>query len=369
MQSERKRILEMVKNGELTIEEGEKLLEELDEIQRRKDKLEKTIRNEISKDVYFEEKEYEEQKRDYFTGGSKTESTKDKFLSFIETALNKLKEFDLDFHHSVDVTHTLQQNFSEFDTVYVEIPNGSFQLFTWDHTDVRVECDARVYREEDLEKGKERLLRELDFDVRNNRLLLCSNEKFIRLNAKLYFPKQQLEKVTVKLFNGSITVNDLKAKVFDAKTMNGKIQLNNVKSDKGEVETANGSILLGNGTFADLEAETVSGKVDLAGSFGKLDASSISGSVNVSVLNSDADTIRTSSGTGSINIKVPSEVSVLGELKTNLGSVQVLLPDVQKKEEKSEFIQKVMKFEKTGDSGKIYLFADAKTGSVSVRPL
>jgi len=370
MQEERKKILQMVKNGELTIDEAEKLLEELEKIHRRKEKIEKVIAKEISPDVDFEdERDYKKGKEETIFG-DKMESTKEKLFGFIESALNKLKEMDLDFHHSVDVSQTLQKSFNEFETIYVEIPNGSLHLMPWDHTDIRVECNARVYREESIEEGKKRLLKELDFDVRNNRLLLCCNEKFLRLHAKMYIPKQTLEKVQVKLFNGPITIENLDVGTMDVKTMNGKIEMNRCKAEKGEVETANGTISVFEGNFRELEVETVSGRLDVSGIFEKLDASTLSGAVYVSVKNEDADTIRTASATGNIYIQVPEDVAAIGEVKSNLGHVEVKLPNLRMMEEKSEIIQKLLKFEKEGTIGKkMYIFADTKTGSVSVRSL
>src|SRR5690606_28537697 len=98
---------------------------------------------------------------------------------------------------------------SNFDEIKIEVPNGNIELVTWDHDDVRVECDAKVYREEDLTKGKEKFLKDIDFYVADGKLIFISKEKFMTVHSKIYVPNKQYKRVKAKSFHGSITGEDL----------------------------------------------------------------------------------------------------------------------------------------------------------------
>lgn len=370
MSEERKRILEMVKNGELSVEEAEKLISVLDKIQSEKQQKEQQVANSITADVDFQSESQDQQENKQQSTKNTTESTKEKILNLVESALNKLKDLDLDFHHSVDVTHNTQQNFSDFTKVMIDIPNGSVELVSWDVPDVRAEFNAKVFRTEDSTVGKEKLLENIDFDVRNGQLIVGCNDKIMKVSAKIYIPERLYEKVHVKLFNGSIKGDGLKADVLELKTANGKLDIVNCEGTKAEVETGNGAISITDTTIKDLEVESINGKINVDGSFVKLDVQSLGGTIFATVKNQDADTVRVESATGSVYLKVPNEIGVLGELKSNIGSVQVQLANVQNKEERNEIIQKMVKFEKQGEGDrKVFIFAESKTGSVFVQPL
>ncbi|MCU9612931.1 DUF4097 family beta strand repeat-containing protein [Caldibacillus lycopersici] len=373
MKEERARILEMVKNGKITIDEAETLLDALENINEAKEQKEKQIEKELSPIVQFEQKQSEsdtEEQKTYTNSSYSSQSTKDKLLNLFDTAMKKIKDLDLDFHHSVQVTHVFQKNIEEMKQIFIDVPNGNVQLYTWDHEDVRIECDAKVYREEDPGLGKERFLKETDFQTSNHTLIYRSKDKFINVNAKIFVPKHEYENLEMKLFNGSITVEDFQVKDVDLKTANGKIKLEGVEGIKGEVETANGEITVTNGIFKTLEVETLNGKVTVEGSYENLHVQTIGGTINSTVTNENPDTIRLQSATGSIYVRISNELAIRGELKSIVGNVHVELDDIHRKEEKNDIIQKLLKFEKhTATEKRLFLLADSKTGSVFVQPL
>ena len=79
---------------------------------------------------------------------------KDRVFDFFETAMEKVKELDLDFTKSVNISHVFSRKNNDFQKVQIDIPNGSVHLEAWDHTDVRVECDAKIFRTDKLKREK-----------------------------------------------------------------------------------------------------------------------------------------------------------------------------------------------------------------------
>ena len=69
-------------------------------------------------------------------------------------------------------------------------------------------------------------------------------------------------------------------------------------------------------------------------------------------------------------MNVQEHLAVSGEVKSNLGNVYVNLENIYKMKEEKEVIQKIIRFDTTSElTNKTYIFADAKTGSVYVKPL
>lgn len=365
MQEERKRILEMVKSGMLTVDEADKLLSELDQAQKKKEETEKRINQELSSYV-FEGEEDDTRK----TFEAKAHAVKDKLIDLFDTAMKKVKDLDLDFHHSVRVSHVFQQNANDFDDLVIDIPNGSVTLSTWDHTDVRVECEGKVYRTENPQEGKERFLHEIDFKVDDGTMSFLSKEKITKVDARIFIPEKNYEKIYVKLFNGPITGKALNAKKLSFQTMNGQIKLAHSQGEKAKVETGNGHITVSDSKFNKLETETINGKVSIDGIYEKIETETISGSITAYLQEPQPEVVNLSSASGTITVKVPKDLPISGEIKSNLGTVKVDLDSFYKISEEKEIIQKSIRFDTTAElKNKTYLFAEAKMGAVYVQPL
>jgi DUF4097 and DUF4098 domain-containing protein YvlB len=77
--------------------------------------------------------------------------------------------------------------------------------------------------------------------------------------------------------------------------------------------------------------------------------------------------IQVKATTGGIDLYIPDNLPVNGELKTNIGGFNVELIGVQILEEKSEMIQKSLRFKSINHPDKILkIYADTKTGSITI---
>ena len=201
MEEEKKRILNLVKEGKLTVEEALILLDELGKQGEAAKKKEEALKYELSTIVQSEERSRHES-----AAGEKTQSAKEKIFEFLDTAIQRLKDFDLDFNFGkfVDITHIFQQNNVYLKDLDIDIANGSVKLVPWDEKNVRIECDAKVYRVDTAEEARDLFLRDVLFSVEGKRMRFICQQKRMKVNATAYIPKEDYENVRIRLFNGPI---------------------------------------------------------------------------------------------------------------------------------------------------------------------
>jgi DUF4097 and DUF4098 domain-containing protein YvlB len=367
MKEERKRILELVERGSLSATEAITLLEELEKSSKSADQKEQEIMNELSVVV----DQSSEKKSSYGSsyGSYKNNSAKDKLFDLVDTVIKKVKELDLDlnFGQSVEISHIFQHNAVNLSDIDVSIANGSVKIVPADQEDVRIECQAKVYRADNQEEARKALLDSVIFVVEDSKLKFLAAQKWMKLDAVLYVPNASYEKIRAKLFNGPVTGENLQVKDLKAKTGNGKISLKGVSGEKLEAETANGHIKLKRCAVERVDAETINGGIKLAGTFKKADLRTFNGGIECEV-QGDCDFLSTKAVTGGIEIYVPAELAVDGELRSNLGGFQVDLDRIQLLEEKSEMVQKLLRFKTIQEEERVSrIVAETKTGGISVR--
>ncbi|MDQ0233483.1 DUF4097 family beta strand repeat-containing protein [Metabacillus malikii] len=360
MKEQRQRILKLVEEGKLSAEEALTLIEALESDEKAKNEK----YQEISSKVYGD-KEYEEKAKQF---QEKQSSIGTKLMDWVDTAVKKVKEMDLDlnFGKSIDIQHIYQLQEANFTDIDINIPNGSVNLQPWSEQDVRIECDAKLYRAENTEQAKNQFIHEVECLIEGNRLILHTDKKTMKINVRLFVPEQKYEQIKIKLFNGPIRGEDLQVENVKAKTANGVVSFSAVTAKNGEFETASGQIKLTNSHYETIEAESITGLIQFNGTATKLDAQSFNGNLQLTVTDSESETIYAKTTTGNIDISVPEQTKVVGELKSNLGTLAVELKNADITYEKSDTIQKEVKF-RTAEDTNLTLFADTKVGSVTIQ--
>lgn len=205
------------------------------------------------------------------------------------------------------------------------------------------------------------------FTISDDKLKFSTQQKWIKLDAVLYVPEKEYNKLKLRTFNGPIESEKLHAKNFKAKTANGKITAKQLHGKHAELETVHGKIHVENGTVDIIEAETINGAVHVDGDYERVNAHSFNGNVACAVEGSRCESIEAKATTGNVEVTLPP-LEVSGELKTNLGSFDIHIEGIEILEEKSDVIQKVLRFRSIKEpQGGLRLNADTKTGSVTVK--
>ncbi|KPL59484.1 DUF4097 family beta strand repeat-containing protein [Rossellomorea vietnamensis] len=363
MNEERKRILDMLENGTISAQEAVALLEALDKKPHTSKPKEKDFLDEFVS--IFQDDKKEEKEHTSHSG-----NPKDKLMDFMNSALHKIKNFDFDFqwNQSVELSHVYQQPNTNFEKIDIDVANGKVELIPWDGEEVRVECEAKVYRTEDHEEARKQFMENTSFAVDGDTLYYSTQLKWMKVDSKLYIPKHQYKRISVRLFNGGLKAGDLDVQDLRAKAANGKIQIDRLTSKKAEVETSNGAISILNAKADHVEAESINGKVHVEGDISYSDVQSLNGNIVCALTGEKSDTVHAKTVTGNIDLFVPENINISGEAKSNFGSFKVELQGIDVLEEKNEVVQKSIRFSRKTDSAdKLHLFAETKAGSVLIK--
>ncbi|QHE53560.1 DUF4097 domain-containing protein [Pontibacillus sp. HMF3514] len=360
MSEERKRILKMIEDQVITAEEAEELLESLkhaENVEKEETQQQQDLTTKVDWNAKQDQHHYE------------SESTKKRFMNFVEDAVKKIKNVDLDFNfgHSYQVSHIFQYEGVSFSEMYLDISNGSTKVIPWEEEDVRIECEAKVYNAESRDAARKFFMDEKKFLVDDDSLRFAIASKKISANVKLYIPKKEYEKVSLRMFNGSINSEHLHAEELRAKTANGSIKLSHMRGDEWDIASSNGSITLKDIVCNELETESLNGSIKLDGEFGKVDSQVVNGSIHCDWHGDQGHTGFFKSLTGSIRINLSDDRRIDGELKTSVGSINCNLPEFKVIEEKKDVLKKELRFEAHSEKEKtLHLEAETKTGSVKV---
>ncbi|MGG2108481.1 DUF4097 family beta strand repeat-containing protein [Lysinibacillus pakistanensis] len=386
MQNERQRILELVEKGTISAQEAITLLEALEQ----PSKSTQNVMNDVSKEgqqsstekeTLFNEQTKEQQKKDtdfmkHFQDEMQ-DFRKDLtqigsiFMDMMNTAVKKVKEFDVSspFGDKVEFTHTEEVTVEHVDSVIAELPNGNFSLESTEGDSFQVICKVKAPLINDSEEEtRNHFLEQFVVKEDEGSLRILSQLKLVQVNVKVLVPKEQLEKLSVRLMNGSVSLQDIGFDHLKVKTLNGAIKGSKFNFEKAKVDSSNGSIELTNVRGKDLEAETLNGRVYLDGALDEIEAKSVNGHVVVTTCSTNSSKIKAQTVAGAVELYVPRTISLSGKIVTNFGKVDVGIQDVSKIESQDQFLSKVVRFDKeVENANRLFIEGESKTGAVLVR--
>ena len=188
--------------------------------------------------------------------------------------------------------------------------------------EVRADFTVKTYNSESEEKAKEDFLDKLLFVNDEGKIRISSDLKMVQVNVELFIPKKDYAKISARLLNGSFKMKDATAETVKVKTANGKIEIAGLTFKNGEFETVNGAIALNGVTGTTLEAETFNGRVYIDGAVKDVEAQSLNGHVVVTTTDPAAEKIEAKTMSGSVEIYIPAEAALSGEICVQYGSVR-----------------------------------------------
>lgn len=356
MGEEQKMILKMIEDGKITAEEGLALLKELEK------STEKDLPSTEVKANRNEETEFE--------GTYNQPSFTDRFVEFIDTAVKKVKDFDIDFNFgpSEEIEQIFQHREQQVTEVDVSIENGSLTFIPWEERDVRVECKVKVYKLKDEEEARKEFMKKVKFEVEGGTLSFKSPAKTMKVNTVVYVPQHEYTNVKLYTFNGQIDVGTITTQSLEAKTVSGRLTFTKLDSKKVILETVNGKISINQLISEHTEAKTVNGSVLVNGSGGKVVVETLNGSIKYSLTETLETSATFKTTTGSIHLTIPEEMKTEGECKTIVGGITCDLPHLRIISEKKEVVSKSLTFVSNRDAEtNLQLNAETRTGSIYVK--
>ncbi|WHT49450.1 hypothetical protein QNH10_07935 [Sporosarcina thermotolerans] len=93
-----------------------------------------------------------------------------------------------------------------------------------------------------------------------------------------------------------------------------------------------------------------------------MEAKSLNGNVIVTTNDTAAQRIDAKTVSGTVEVYIPSDIPLHGEISTNMGRLDLQLKDVTKSSEQEQFLQRSISFSKTGENGAtpLYIHGEAK---------
>lgn len=358
---EKKRILKLVEEGKLSADEALSLLEALGSAAEGKQ-----IKTELSTQVNYENEKTNHQ------SSYKESSTKTKIFDFLDSAIKKIKDLDLDFNfgNSIEVNHIFHHQDVFLKDLDIDVANGSVKLIPWNEQDVRIECQAKVYKVENQTDARQSFLQDVLFSIEAGKLRFSAQKKQMKVNAIVYIPKNSYDFMKIRMFNGPISCEKLDVINFKAKTANGKITVTGIFSNQAEIETANGHINVINGQIDDLEVETINGSIQVGGSYEKLNVQSFHGHVDCRLNDNRCKTALIKTTSGNVDVHLPAYLNIDGEFKSNLGAFSCEFEGMTVLEEKKEVVQKLLRFKVDQQAvNQMNLYIDSKTGSIKLKQI
>ncbi|WP_432352751.1 DUF4097 family beta strand repeat-containing protein [Sporosarcina sp. A2] len=393
MQNERKRILTMLENGKITMDEALTLLENLSETDpvtkpesapadhtMPTDFLKKESEEDYQKQFTKEDppKEKENSSKYGRMGDSAEEfmedirkdltNVGDQFMQFMQTAVQKVKEFDIEnpFGSAVRFEHSLQKDGKDVEELILDIDNGKLSIVPGEGDEISAVFSVKTFTSNSEEEAKKEFMEKLICVADESSFRISSNSKTVQVNTTLTVPKKTYRKISVRLLNGGFDVRNLEANLIRVKTANGKVSASYVKSDEVEIETLNGEIRLLSIDSTKLDAQTVNGLIYIDGKVKETEARTLNGAISVTTTHESPEKVDVKSVGGNIELYVPSTLSLVGGITSTIGSLSLKLPDVEKTSNQDQLLHRSINFKKdVSDSpSTLHLFAESKTGSV-----
>lgn len=397
MQNERKRILKLVEDGVISAEEAIVLFEKLS-TKKESTSMPSTSVSETKEDpaeeVHKAEPIFDEQEKKKKTGfedifgkafNDKDINKKmDEFMSDLKTdlsqfstrmtglinaTLSKFKDLDIEtpFGEKVEFKKTIAYPASDVRGIELDIANGKVDVVKATDdlvtVDVLVKTQAKGTEDETIDQVSDGLI-----SLTENKLFIHSTNKFTQVKVQLAIPERHYDVFIARLLNGGVSIDNIDAKIIKAKTYNGIIRLENSVFDHAELQTSNGAVEVRAVKGDDLEVETANGRIYVDGNLKEVEAESVSGHVVVTTTSAEAHKVKARAIAGSVELYVPKNIALDGQIFTNFGKADVGLSDVKVYDEEEQFLLKSVRFTKDVEDAKILkLIGESRTGTVLVR--
>ena len=292
-----------------------------------------------------------------------------RMMTLMNTTLSKVKDFDVEFPfgEKVEFDKNYVFNVEEVRGFEIDIPNGRVTIEKGSEPTIQVEAQVKTSKVESelvtMERFTDRFV-----VLKDDKIEITTQSKMAHVALRILVPEKHYDLFVIRLLNGSISLNTVDAKLIKVKTYNGSIKVEDVNFGHADLQSANGSIEARGISGDDLEAETANGRVYIDGAVREVEAESVNGHVVVTTTSSKPHKVKARTVAGSVELYVPKNVSLDGQVTSNFGRTDVGLPDVTTRLEEDQFLLKTLRFDKIiADAPVLKLVGESRTGSIIVR--
>ncbi len=390
---ERKRILKLVEDGTISAEEALNLLEALSKGQQSQpqppstyvENVEQTETNSKTTEQDFEETKKRTNTFEDLFGklGNKDFNKKmeefmqelrhdlsdfsGRVMTMMNSTMSKVKDADFPFGERVEFDRMYAFNVDEVRGVELDIPNGQVAFIRSEDPVIQIAAHVKAAKKETEEETIEHFVEDF-VELKEGKIQVSTSIKTAHVDVTVTLPEKHYDVLIARLLNGAITFKQVDAKLVKAKTYNGQVRAEDVKFEHMDLQSANGAIEAHGVNGNDLEAETVNGRIYIDGEIREVEAESVNGHVVVTTTSPKAYKVRAHTVAGSVEIYIPKNISLDGQIMSNFGRGDVSLPDVSMRSEEDQFLLKTIRFDKIVEGSHVLkLVGESRTGAIIVR--
>lgn len=349
-QEMRELILQQVKDGKLTIEEGMTQLERLERLEPER--------------VQALEAQQETEKVDAYS----VESLTTKLTSAVEGLVTKLRDSDFSFSSNFgpEVTYSKSFPFTGTD-IALDLFNASATIVSSDNDECELIVTGRPLRQQDADKALEQLQSAVKHSVIGDRLVVSLRDKLVRAHVELYVPHHHFDHLHVQTLNGEVRADGLDVESVRVQTANGRVVLHEVHASELLLNTGNGTVEIDGVETELVHVRTGNGAVIVSGKYDKASLKTGNGNIRAELATARPAKFELASLAGNIRLVLPHGAEVEGELETNFGGLHCNLDELEIVRDRKDVAQRRLEFiSGRGQTPRIEVEAGTRTGTIDL---
>nr|WP_251136481.1 DUF4097 family beta strand repeat-containing protein [Exiguobacterium sp. s122] len=346
----RELILQQVKDGKLTIEEGMTQLERLEKLEPER--------------IQALEEQQQTEKVDAYS----VESLTTKLTSAVEGLVTKLRDSDFSFSSNFgpEVTYSKSFPFTGKD-ITLDLFNASATIVSSDNEECELIVTGRPLRQQDADKALEQLQSAVKHSVIGDRLVVSLRDKLVRAHVELYVPHHHFDHLNVQTLNGEVRADGLDVESVRVQTANGRIVLHDVHASELLLNTGNGTVEVDGIETELVHVRTGNGAVIVGGKYDKASLKTGNGNIRAELATARPAKFELVSLAGNIRLVLPHGVEVEGDLETNFGGLHCNLDELEIVRDRKDVAQRRLEFiSGRGQTPRIEVEAGTRTGTIDL---
>lgn len=249
----------------------------------------------------------------------------------------------------------------------VKVANGDVVFKNWDSQDIKVEASIKIYGKMDVENPFEAFLERSTIEVNDESLLFHVPNKRIRCDLVFYLPERTYDHTALKLLNGNVKFEEFEGKDIYVKCTNGNITFDRLTATMLETDGVNGNVSVIESTVRDLLVHSINGEIVARGDVKSGNLSTVNGAIKVTLSGDDLKRLEASSVNGTVKVALPRAISIEGNAKSNLGSIQSRLENIEVVKEKKDRTNQLLEFRRVANEDTLVVKLSTTTGSILIK--
>ncbi|MEC9488663.1 MAG: DUF4097 family beta strand repeat-containing protein [Halanaerobium sp.] len=233
--------------------------------------------------------------------------------------------------------------------------NGRIQVEPSPEDRYRVLIKGEVRGVETDEEALEKLKESLEV-VREDNKLSIRAQGGSRVSASIYLnlPARETYNLEMHSTNGRIVVEDLRSQEIKSETTNGRVVLAGVTAKRATLGTVNGRIEVTDADLDGLSTESVNGSTYVQGLLQDIKVNSTNGSINLELTGKEELNVQVANNNGRVKLLLPAEeeYAFTVDAKSSMGSLNVDLPGLEVEKDIARTDKKQIIASKESEHGK-----------------